>query len=154
MPEQTAKALGRIPSGCAILTARTAGRRTGMLASWVQQVAFDPPMVCVVVKKGRYITRLIEESGHFALNMLGADPKAMFKHFGAGFEPEQDAFAGLDAKDVPGGVAIPDRVARLSVRMTSKADAGDHDIYVGEVIEADSTDSAPYVHLRRSGSTY
>ena len=154
MNEAMAKALGRIPSGCAIVTARTETARTGMLASWVQQAAFEPPMVCVAIKRGRPIGSLIDASGHFVLNLLGADPKAMFKHFGKGFGPGKNAFAGLAAENVVGGVAIPDRVGRLSVRVISKADAGDHDVYIGEVIEAEASDGEPYVHLRKSGANY
>jgi hypothetical protein len=50
-----ARALGRIPSGLFILTARFEDQSTGMLASWVQQVSFDPPLVSVAVKKGRFV---------------------------------------------------------------------------------------------------
>jgi len=38
----------------AAVTARLDERSTGMLASWVQQVGFDPPMISVAVKKGRF----------------------------------------------------------------------------------------------------
>ncbi|MBC8108463.1 MAG: hypothetical protein H7Z14_17895, partial [Anaerolineae bacterium] len=39
------KALGRIPSGVFVLTAAHAGERMAMLASWVQQAAFEPPAI-------------------------------------------------------------------------------------------------------------
>ncbi|MFQ5429338.1 MAG: flavin reductase family protein [Phycisphaerae bacterium] len=159
MTSQTADrvglALGRIPSGCAILTARTASARTGMLASWVQQVAFEPPMVAVAVKKGRPIEAVIEASGAFVLNLLSANPSAMFKHFGKGFSPEEDAFAGLDVRDVPGGVVIPDQIAWLSARVHGCHDAGDHRLYVARVVDG-GLDAVlpPYVHLRKSGFSY
>ena len=44
-PEALAAALGRVPSGLVVLTARHGARETGMLASWVQQCSFDPPQV-------------------------------------------------------------------------------------------------------------
>ena len=44
------KALGRVPSGVFVLTASdTDHRRYAMLASWVQQAAFDPPAVCLAI---------------------------------------------------------------------------------------------------------
>ncbi len=154
--EQVAKALGRIPSGCAIVTAASGRRRTGMLASWVQQAGFEPPMLSVAIKKGRPITELIEASKAMVVNVLGDNPGAMFRHFGRGFDLTEDAFEGLQNRDVNGGVEIAGHVARLSLVIRGKADAGDHDLYVGEVVEADVGEPVgePYVHLRKNGLSY
>jgi flavin reductase (DIM6/NTAB) family NADH-FMN oxidoreductase RutF len=150
-----ALALGRIPSGCAILTARHAGRRTGMLASWVQQAAFDPPLISVAVNKARPIARLIDEAGAFVVNLLGEDPAAMFRHFGRGFALEDDAFAGLSVREVDAGVVLPGQVAWLAGRVRQRCDCGDHWLYLAEVVDAGGSEgAAPYVHLRRNGLSY
>lgn len=155
MREQVGRALGRIPSGCAIVTARAGGRRTGMLASWVQQASFEPPMVSVAIKKGRPVAGLIEASKEFVLNVLGENPTVMFRHFGKGFEAGQDAFAGLAIREVACGLEIPDQIARLSVRVRGQCEAGDHVVYVGEVVEAKAGEvRPPHVHVRKSGWTY
>jgi len=154
--EQIAKAIGRIPSGCAIMTAKAGERAMGMLASWVQQAAFEPPMITVAVKKERAIVDLVDASGRFALNLLGEDPTAMFKHFGKGFAPDEDAFAGLDTETVEGGIAIADRIACLSVAVRHKQDAGDHWLYIAEVTTASTGGDLqkPYVHIRKNGMSY
>ena len=151
-----ARALARIPSGCAILTARSGNLRTGMLASWMQQAAFEPPMISVALKKGRPIERLIDESAAFVLNVLGENPMPMFKHFGRGFSLEEDAFAGLTVRAVNGGIEIDDQVARLSLQVRGKHGAGDHWLYLGQVTEAISAgpDAKPYVHIRKNGLSY
>jgi flavin reductase (DIM6/NTAB) family NADH-FMN oxidoreductase RutF len=155
MREQVGRALGRIPSGCAIVTARGGEKRTGMLASWIQQAAFEPPMISVAIKKGRPITAMIDASGEFVVNVLGESPTAMFKHFGKGFDLEQDAFAGLDAREVACGVEIVDQIARLSVRVKGECEAGDHVVYVAEVVEASAGETKPpHVHVRKSGFSY
>ena len=156
MSPEIANAVGRIPSGCSILTARTDADRTGMLASWVQQAAFEPPIVSVAVKTGRPIADLIDKAGGFALNLLGENPGPMFKHFGKGFAPGEQAFAGLDTTDVEFGVAIPDRIAVLSCKLMARQTVGDHEVLFGEVIEANAETSlpAPYVHIRKSGASY
>ncbi|MCA9255956.1 MAG: flavin reductase [Phycisphaerales bacterium] len=156
MSPEIARAISRIPSGCSILTVRTDADRTGMLASWVQQVAFEPPAVCVAVKSGRPILDLIAEAGGFALNLLGENPGPMFKHFGRGFAPGEAAFAGLAATDVTFGVAIPDRIAALSCKLMDRRTIGDHEVLFGEVVEArvDEAPPAPYVHIRKSGASY
>ena len=77
-----ANAVAKIPSGVAVLTAADAGTSTGMLASWMQQAAFEPLMVTVCVKAGRPIETLVAASRSFVLNVLGENPTDMFKHFG------------------------------------------------------------------------
>lgn len=153
--ECISKALGRIPSGCAIITARTETQRAALLASWIQQAAFDPPMISVAVKKGRPIETVIDATGAFVLNLLGEDPTAMLKHFASGFTLEQDPFKGIGAKDVACGVAIDDRIALLAAQVRGKHDAGDHWLYLAEVIHADIDEiRQPHVHLRKNGLSY
>lgn len=152
---QVAAALGRIPSGCAILTAGSGTDRTGMLASWVQQAGFDPLSVSVAVGKGRPIVDLIESTGGFVLNILGEDATAMFKHFGKGFAPGEEAFAGLGVRQVGEGVIIDDRVAWLSATVRGRLDSGDHWLYVGEVTDGQGDVGAkPLVHIRKNGLGY
>ncbi|MCK6485867.1 MAG: flavin reductase family protein [Phycisphaerae bacterium] len=153
--EQVGRALARIPSGCAILTARHEGRRSGMLASWIQQAGFDPPAVSVAVKKGRPIEELMDAAGSFALNLIGDDPAPMFRHFGRGYGLDDDAFERLNVTDCDGGVALVDAMAILNCRVAGKYDAGDHWIYVGHVTDAKARDEGrPYVHLRKNGMNY
>ena len=153
--EQVAAALGRIPSGCAILTTGSDTDRTGMLASWVQQAGFDPLSVSVAVGKARPIVELMESSGGFVLNILGEDATAMFKHFGKGFAPGEEAFAGLDVRQVAEGVIIEDRVAWLSATVRGRLDSGDHWLYVGEVTDGQGDVAAkPLVHIRKNGQGY
>lgn len=159
MDEQTrgrvAKAIGRIPSGCSIITARSGARRTGMLASWVQQAGMEPPAISVAIKHGRPIVDLIEESGAFVLNVLGESPTAAFKHFGKGFAPEEDAFVGLDITEAPGGVLIPGRIGWISAKVLGKLDAGDHAVFVAEVTYGEGdVEARPYVHIRKNGLGY
>lgn len=154
--DRVAKAIGRIPSGCAILTVRTAGgRRTGMLASWIQQAAFEPPMISVAIKRDRPVEALIDEAGGFVLNVLGESPTAMFRHFGKGFSPDDDAFAGLSVRETDCGLVIDDQIGWLSVRVTAKHAAGDHWVYLAEVRDAGIGEiSPPYVHTRKNGLSY
>src|SRR5690606_36146938 len=89
-------AIGRIPSGLFVLTAQHEDRRTGMLASWVQQVCFEPPMISVAVQKGRAIMPLISESRRFGLCQLPEKEKVITRKFAAGIEPGEDPFLGFE----------------------------------------------------------
>ncbi len=155
--ETIGKALGRIPSGCSILTASHEEDRTGTLVSWVQQASFEPLAVSVCLKPDRPVVPLIERSGRFLLNVIGEDPSHLFKHFGKGFPPGADAFAGLEIWETPYGPALAEAVAHLGCRVRERVRAGDHDLFVAEVLAGAAGEGGagkPYVHLRATGLTY
>lgn len=154
--DAVAAALGRIPSGAGILTAAHAGRRTGMLASWFQQASFDPPVITVAVRRGRPVQSLIEASSAFVLNVAAEScSTAWFKHFGRGFSPDEDAFAGWTVDDTEFGPALSEGASSLGCRVCGRLETGDHVVFAGQVTAAlgDSA-RAPYVHIRRNGLSY
>ena len=152
--ESIGAAMGRIPSGCCILTVEHAGQRTGVLVSWVQQAAFEPLSISVCVKKGRPAVELMERARRFLLNVVGEDPAAMFRHFGRGFGPEEDAFAGIRTEATAFGPLLPECIAHLGCELTQSLDVGDHLLYIASVIAGAGGGNQPYVHLRKSGLSY
>ena len=154
-PESIGAAIGRIPSGCAILTAAHGGQSTGLLVSWVQQAAFEPPSVTVALKQGRPAGLLVDGSKRFTLNVIGDDPSAMFKHFGKGFGPDENAFKGIEIEASEFGPLLPECIAQLGCEVTHKVSVGDHDLYVATVVAGRGTAGAkPYIHSRKSGLSY
>lgn len=152
---QVGQALARIPSGCFILTVTTGERSTGMLVSWVQQAAFEPPVVSVCLKHGRPAVELVDAAQRFLIGVLGPDTATLFRHFGKGFPLEEDAFAGLATEPTEFGPLIGSCIAHLGCRVIRKVDVGDHSLYLAEVVAARVTgDSKPYVHVRRNGLSY
>lgn len=148
-------AIGRIPSGCSVMTAEHAGRTNGVLVSWVQQAAFEPPSISVCLKHGRPIQQLVDGSGRFLLHAIGDPPTAMFKHFGKGFSLEDDAFKGLKVGQTEFGPMIEGCLAYLACRVLKKVEVGDHDLYAAEVVAASADPKArPYTHLRASAFSY
>lgn len=153
--EQIGTAIGRIPSGCAILTVDHNEQSTGMLVSWYQQTSFEPPTLTVAIKPGRPAQTLMDGSGRFLLNIISDDPSSMFKHFGKGFSLEEDAFAGLEFESSPYGPILSACIAHIGCRIIEKFTAGDHELYVVQVEAGQSAENAkPYVHLRKSGFSY
>ena len=148
--------LGRVPSGIFILTAGAGDRATGMLASWVMQAGFEPPMVSVAVKKERYLADWISEGQPFVLNLVGEDQAIFLKHFGKGFEPNEPAFEGVATRSCPTGVpALADALGYLECEPDSHIDSGDHRIFLARIVRGDSTgEGKPMVHIRKSGSRY
>lgn len=152
-------ALGKIPSGLAIATAQHQGARTGFLASWFQQVSFEPPLVAVCIKAGRPIEKLMQDGGHFALNLLAEGDFASLKRYGKGFEPGVDPWAE-DPEALQEGAPAPvfaQGYAYLVLKYVRVLEAtGDHLIHIGEVVGGglQKPEVKPYVHTRKDGFGY
>lgn len=157
MPDSDiAPVLGRIPSGIFILTIRHNDDETGMLASWVMQAGFEPPMVTLAVKKGRYVADWLAAGAEFALNIVPAEDKILLRHFGRGFEPGAPAFDGIAIERASSGVAIlTDAIGHLECVAESHIDSADHRIYLARVTSGKlHRDDSPMVHVRKSGAHY
>jgi flavin reductase (DIM6/NTAB) family NADH-FMN oxidoreductase RutF len=152
------RAMGRIPMGIFVLTARYEDRRTGMIASWVQQVAFQPPMVSVAIGKGRSILPLISESRHFGLCQLDVSDRIIYRKFTQSWETHDDPFLGFELRG-PSRTGVPvlaHCLSYLECEVTCHIDVeGDHDLFVGTVRAGTTlSDRAPMVLLRQDGFTY
>ena len=151
-----ASALGRVPSGLFILTVRRGPAETGMLVSWVQQCSFQPPRLSVALQRGRALNSWLVEEASFVLNILDDTQTDMIAHFGKGFDPGQPAFEGLEV-DL-GAAAAPvlsEALAFLECRVVSRLVAGDHDLFIAEVLAGQLLgEGHPMVHVRKSGFHY
>jgi flavin reductase (DIM6/NTAB) family NADH-FMN oxidoreductase RutF len=147
-----ATALGRIPSGLFVVAWREADADRAMLASWVMQAGFAPPLVSVAVATSRDLLAALDHVGTFAVSVLGATQRPLLARFG---KPADDPFAGLAVVRTPGGCAVlPEVAAWLECRPVARTGHGDHVIVLAEVITADGTGIEPLVHVRRNGLRY
>lgn len=151
-----AAALGRIPSGIFILTTRRGDETTGMLASWIMQCSFEPPMVTAAVQRGRFLIDWLTAGAPVAINVLADDEKDMISHFGRGIATDKEPFAGIDLLDEPNAAPIlVDALAFLSGKVESSLPTGDHVLF-SIVIDSGRLlrDGPPMVHIRKNGLRY
>ena len=149
-------ALGRVPSGIFILTACRENAETGILASWVQQCGFNPLMVSVAIRADRFLGNWLTEGAGFALNILDDSQTDMIVHFGRGFAPDEDAFAGLPVirKDCQAPV-LEEALAYLDCQVAQRYTPGDHILVIGRVVGGKMLNEGhPMVHIRKNGSHY
>lgn len=148
--------LGRLPSGLFIVTARHGDAETGMLASWVMQAGFEPPMLTIAVSLKRYVNEWLSAGAMFTVNVLAADQRKLLAHFGRGFAPEEPAFNGLSIERTPGGQAVlSDALGHLECLVRGDLASGDHRIVLAEIVAGRlHRESEPLVHVRNNGLKY
>jgi flavin reductase (DIM6/NTAB) family NADH-FMN oxidoreductase RutF len=123
--------------GVYVVTTRLGGKINGMTAAWVAQVSLNPLLVMVSIAPSRYSHTLIKESGIFAINVLTGEQVELAKRFGYKSGRKVDKFAGLDCLAAGSGAPVlPQAYAYLDLRLVHTYTAGDHTLFVGEVMEA------------------
>jgi flavin reductase (DIM6/NTAB) family NADH-FMN oxidoreductase RutF len=147
-----ASALGRIPSGLFVVAWRDSNADRSMLASWVMQAGFAPPLVSVAVAAARDLLAAIDREVTFVVSVLADSQRPLLARFG---KPSTDPFAGLAVHRTPSGTAaLADAAAWLECRAVARATHGDHVIVLGEVLSAGGAGSEPLTHVRKNGLRY
>lgn len=154
--KQLGAALGKIPSGLFVATARKGEQETGMLASWVQQCSFEPAQITMAVRHGRELGSWLTEGAYFTVNILDENQTDMIAHFGRGFSAGEPAFHGLEIRRLAeGGPILSEALGFLVCRVTARFPAGDHDVILAQVCEGKIlSEGQPMVHIRKSGFHY
>jgi flavin reductase (DIM6/NTAB) family NADH-FMN oxidoreductase RutF len=148
-------ALGRIPSGLYVVGAVHEGRRTGMLCSFIEQAGFEPPMISIALGRDRPLRALLETGAPFSVNILGAEDKRILAAFASG--REEDPFAAFALLDNGHGLPqLADALAWLACRPCGSVAAGDHAVYVAQVMEGclHREDDGPMIRVRKNGFAY
>jgi flavin reductase (DIM6/NTAB) family NADH-FMN oxidoreductase RutF len=152
------RALGRIPSGVFILTTEHDGQPLAMMASWVQQVAFQPPSVSVAVAKERPAHAALSNPGRtFALSVVPEGDTSLMKKYARGIAAGASPFEGVQiARTSSGTIYLADALAYLDCRVARSFDFdGDHDLFVAEVLAGQMLKEGPsFMHLRGNGFHY
>jgi flavin reductase len=129
-------ALGSFATGVTVVTTRGEDHAYGMTASSFTSVSLDPPLVLVCVITASAGADTIRGNGVFAVNILGDEQAEISRYFAWRDRPKgQDAFRDVPHSSiVTGSPVIEGAAGYLDCRLTSEHEAGDHLIFVGEVL--------------------
>jgi flavin reductase (DIM6/NTAB) family NADH-FMN oxidoreductase RutF len=132
MQEIVSKAISH---GVYIVTVRTQEKVNGMTAAWISQVSFQPLLLMASIAPARYTHTLIKETGYFAVNTLDEDTENYAAVFGFKSGRKIDKFQGIPYSDAPNGSPVlKDASAYLECKVVDTFTAGDHTLFIGEVI--------------------
>ena len=151
MDKKWLEAFGKMTYGIYALTSKAGEAVNGMIASWVSQVSYDPPLIMVAVHPSRYTHRLVEQGGCFALHVLSdgqTDFLARFKR------PDVDQkFSTLEwTTGLTGCPILSDCLAYFECGLKAHYRPGNHTLFIGEVIAAGRIkDGKPFTSMDYDG---
>lgn len=106
-------------------------------ASWVTQGSFKPPLVVMGVKADSGSNEMIRASRVFCLSFLESGQKDLAQKF---FMPARRVGNKLNDVDFylgkTGCPIIVDSLGFLECEVVGMVDAGDHTVFVGQIVEA------------------
>ena len=134
--------VGAFATGVTVVTTRGEEHAYGMTANAFSSVSLDPPLILVCVINPSEGADHISRNGVFAVNILSVEQEPLSRYFASRDRPR-----GLDAfRDVPHRVAasgspiLEGAAAFMDCRLHATHEAGDHLIFIGEVLELDVQD--------------
>jgi flavin reductase (DIM6/NTAB) family NADH-FMN oxidoreductase RutF len=144
-------ALWKLINPIAIITASYDGQVGGFIASWITQVSFVPPLVMVAMNPLHYTYDLITNSNAFAINILRADQAELVDLFGKNSGKKIDKFAKtLYELGSTGSPIIKDCLAFVDCSVMWSKEAGDHNIVVGSIVDAEIVSDGDTLQETRS----
>jgi len=135
MKKEWLTAFGSMTYGIYVLTVRFNSTINGMIASWVSQVSYDPPLIMVAVHPNRYSHSLIEKGQAFALHVLDRSQKDMLKRFKSP-DPEKKFYGIPWENGKTGAPVLENCMAWFELKVKESHDPGNHTLFIGEVINS------------------
>ncbi len=142
-PEVKKQTLRLLTYGLYVLTAANEQEVAAGTVNWLSQASFEPPLIMVGVKRDSNLHRLIEDSGAFAVNVLGAGQKEIAAAFFRPSQVEGGRINGYAFEPGPatGAPLLTDLPAWFEARVTDAVRRGDHTVFVAEVINVGLRDA-------------
>jgi flavin reductase (DIM6/NTAB) family NADH-FMN oxidoreductase RutF len=129
--------ISSIVNGVSVVTSKSGGIVNGLSVAWMSQVSVNPPLVMVAIGHSKYTHELIEKSNAFAVNILSGQQMDLAKHFGLQSGRKANKFKNVEYEiKNTGSPILKDCLAYLDCKLYKSLTAGDHTIFIGEVLDA------------------
>ncbi len=142
--------------GLFAVTAKDGEGGHGMLANWITQVSFEPPLLALAVEHDSHMQMLIDMHGAFAVNVLESGQRDFAGQLGRTFAKHPDKFKDVAWKPGPvtGSPIMEVGLGWVECRVLEEQITGDHNLYIAEVVEAGVNKEGEPLTLKETGFKY
>lgn len=140
-------ALGRFATGVTVLTTCDGDRPSGVTVNAFASVSLNPPLVMVCIDKRSHMHDLVQRTGFFAVNVLGAHQQEVSRRF-AGQTGDRDHRFALTTfhSGVTGAPVLESSIAHVECRLVAVYPGGDHSIFLGSVESVGAVPGDPLLY--------
>ncbi len=127
-----------------------------MTANWLTQCSFDPPMVALAVESDSHSRQVIEASGAFAVNLYESGQRELAGSLGRTFgkHPEKLSEVTWTPGPLTGSPLLATALGWVECKIVGSLPAGDHILFVAEVVEVGLNHEGSQLTLKETGFKY
>jgi flavin reductase (DIM6/NTAB) family NADH-FMN oxidoreductase RutF len=139
------------PSGVCVVSVNVDGRRVATTIGSLVSLSLEPPLVGISVGRDVSLHELLRAAGAFGVSILRGDQADIAAHFARGVPPLV-LWDSLPVRDGATGAPLLEKaLAWLECRPWKRYDAGDHSIFVGEVVAVEEGEPGEALVYREHG---
>ena len=139
-------AMGKFATGVTVITTEVDGEVHGMTANAFMSVSLDPKLVLVSVMHKAKTHDRIKQAGAFGVNILAKD-QANYSQYFAGQVDEEIGIPIGKLENVP---ILEDTLVNVACKLYDSHEAGDHTLFIGEVLNVVVKDEEPLLYFEGS----
>lgn len=148
-PELFRRVMGSFATGVTIVTTAADGELAGMTVNSLTSVSLEPPLVLFCADHRTRTCRAVEASGVFAVNILPQELRPISDVFASQGRSEAERFGCIGHRASASGAPILEgNMGWLECRVRQAVAAGDHTIFIGEVLSAGAGEGDPLLYFR------
>lgn len=147
------EAMAQLAAGVAVVTVRDGRDDLGVTVSAVLSVSMDPPLLLVSLDSNGYLAEVLLRQDRWVASLLSAGQAAVASRFATAGRPSaRHLVAGVPHHrgEHSGALVVEGGVAALELETSQVVPAGDHTLFVAQVLDVAYTDKdiLPLVRLR------
>lgn len=136
-----AKVLSKLEYGVYVVTMGKGQKGNAFTASWITQVSSEPPMVAMAINNKHQSSRLLNEQEGFVVHLIPEGSESFARNF---YGPAERGYAKLQATPVTdspgtGSPILEGASGWFDCRIVKRIPAGNHTIFMGEVVAGELT---------------
>src|SRR5438093_1075771 len=139
------------PAGVSIVGADAHGDRIAVTMGSLISLSLDPPLVGISVGRDLALHEVLRSAGAFGVSILRGDQADVATRFARGAPPIV-LWDGVETRDsVTGAPLLADALGWIECRVWAEYEAGDHTLFVGEVVALAEGEPGPALVYREHG---
>ncbi|MGP4063205.1 flavin reductase family protein [Halobacillus litoralis] len=131
-------AMGKFATGVTVIASEANGEVHGMTANAFMSVSLDPKLILISVGKNAKMNQTIQQAQKFTVNILSENQQEMSMIFAGQMEGREVGFDRFEEMPI-----IENSLVSLACNVYDAHEAGDHMLYVGEVVNLCIQDGDP-----------
>jgi flavin reductase (DIM6/NTAB) family NADH-FMN oxidoreductase RutF len=135
-------------SGVTVATVRAIdGSLHGLTVSSFTPVSIEPPLILICIDHGCTFLQYFRACAYFAVNVLAESQRDLSVTFAC---KDEGRFEGVEWSESPNGVPLlQGSIATFECQLAAVIEAGDHAIFLGEVVSAECPGGNPLLYFNR-----